>query len=132
MGTDMIIRTLLLSATLLLGSSISWAADDSDEPEAELTIRLMGAAEATLPEAVTKELSLPEAANEDSVAVENAEQGLETANENKMRREEGLARADEARERGSEMADEAQDNRENRGRSEDHPEPPNQPGPPGT
>lgn len=128
----MIVRTLLLSATLLLGSSIAWAADDSDTAEAELTIRLMGAADAELPEAVTKEISLPEAVTEDSAAVENAAKGLETANENRMRREKGLERADEARERGAEMADEAQDNRENRGRSEDHPQPPDQPGPPGT
>ena len=97
----------------------------------------MGAAEAKLPGAVTKEISLPDSVVDDSAAVENAAQGLATANENRLRREEGLARADEARENGAEMAEDAMENRESRGRSGDRPErpdmpqPPSPPGPPG-
>ena len=114
---------------LLLGANVAWA-EDGDE--AESTIRLMGAAEAQLPEAVTKQISLPAAVAEDSAAVEKAARGLDKANENRQRREKGLSQADEARERGSDRADEAHDNRENRGRSEDRPEPPANPGRPGS
>jgi hypothetical protein len=105
---------------------------DSDaEDPAETTIRLMGVAEAELPEAVTREITLPPAAIENSAAVENAEHGLATAKENRDRRENGLSSADEARERGEAMADEAAQNRENRGRSDDRPSPPEPPnGPP--
>lgn len=121
-------KTIICCSALLLGINNAWAQDGD---EAESTIRLMGAAEAELPEAVTKEITLPAAAAEDRAAVEDTARGLETANENRQRREEGLSTADEARERGADMADEAQDNRENRGRSEDRPEPPANPGPPG-
>lgn len=122
-------KMIFCCSALLLGANVAWAQDDD---EAESTIRLMGAAEAELPEAVTKEITLPAAVAEDSAAVEKAARGLETANENRQRREEGLSTADEARERGADMADEAQDNRENRGRSEDRPDPPANPGPPGS
>ena len=92
----------------------------------------MGAAEAELPEAITKEIMLPKSLREDSKAVEKAANGLETANQNKQRRKSGPSQADEARERGAEMADEAKNNRESRGRSEeDRPDPPSNPGPPG-
>ena len=131
-------KFLLLGATALLMSfGSAWTQETEGGEEVESTIRLMGAAEAELPDAVTKEISLPESVTEDSAAVENAARGLENANENRMRREEGLSTADQARERGAEMAKEAMENRENRGRSEDHPEPPddpepaNPPGPPG-
>lgn len=124
------IRKMIICCTaLLLSANIAWAQDDG---EAESTIRLMGAAEASLPDAVTKKITLPAAVAEDKAAVENAARGLEKANENRQRREEGLSKADEARERGAEMAGEAQNNRENRGRSDDRPEPPANPGPPGT
>lgn len=123
------IRKMIICCTaLLLSANVAWAQDDG---AAESSIRLMGAAEAELPEAVTKEITLPAAVAEDKAAVENAARGLEKANENRQRREEGLSTADEARERGAELAGEAQDNRENRGRSEDRPEPPANPGPPG-
>lgn len=118
---------LVISTALLLLANPAWTADDD---AAESTIRLMGAAEAELPEAVTKEITLPAADTEDLAAVEKAANGLQTANENRERRETGLSQADEARQRGAEMADEAQDNRESRGRSEDRPEPPVNPGPP--
>ena len=121
---------------LIFGYSSAWAQDAGTGDEAETTIRLMGVAEAELPDAVTKEIVLPESVPEDSAAVENAQAGLDTANENRARREEGLATADEASQRGAEMAEEALENRENRGRSEDNmpggtPGIPDNPGPPG-
>ncbi len=122
-------KLIIYSAVLLLSSYAAWSEDDPGDAEA--TIRLMGAAEAALPEAVTNPITLPAAADENSDAVEKASQGLETANENRQRRETGLTQADEARERGAELAGEAQDNRETRGRSEDLPGPPTDPGPPG-
>jgi len=118
---------LAVTTALILTSGVSWSADGD---EAESTIRLMGAAEANLPEAVTKNITLPAAVAEDTAAVEKAVSGLANADENKQRREKGLSQADDARERGAEITDEAQDNRESRGRSEDRPEPPNNPGPP--
>jgi hypothetical protein len=127
------IRKLFLGlSTLLLSASVVLAQEDdagAADP-AESTIRLMGAAEAELPEAVTKEIMLPPAAIENSAAVGKAERGSQKANENRDRRENGLSRADAAREHGAEMAEEARKNRENRGRSEDHPTPPERPEPP--
>ena len=121
-------RTFFVTSTaLLLSSGAAWTADGD---EAESTIRLMGAAEAELPEAVTKEITLPAAITEDKAAVEKAAEGLAKANQNRERREAGLTQADEARERGAEMAEEAQSNRETRGRSDDRPDPPTEPGPP--
>jgi hypothetical protein len=115
------IRKMIICCTaLLLSANVSWAQDGN---EAELTIRLMGAAEAELPEAVTKEITLPEAASEDSAAVANTERELKTANDNRQRRKDGLAQADEARKRNADMVNEAQDNRESRRRSGDRPEP---------
>jgi hypothetical protein len=118
------------------GYSSAWAQDDAGGDEAETTIRLMGAAEAELPDAVTKEIALPALFSEDSVAVEKAQAGMDTANENRQRREAGLATADEASQSGAELAEDARENRENRGRSEDNvpdgtPGPPDNPGPPG-
>ncbi len=115
---------LIGTAVLLMSSNGAWA------DENETTIRLMGAADDALPGAVTKEISLPDAFAEDSVAVENATRGLATANENRTRRETGLSTAEEARERAAEMADGAAETRENNGRG-DRPDPPGRPGPPG-
>ncbi len=123
------ILCLLLNANLVLAQEDDTSATDP----AEATIRLMDTAEAELPETVTNEIRLPPAAVENSKAVENAERGLQTARENRDRRENGLSRADEAREHGAEMAEEARQNRENRGRFEDRPtppDPPNRPDPP--
>ena len=126
------LKTLTMTtAALLLTANVGWTADETQGDSAESTIRLMGAAEAELPDAVTNKISLPAALADDSVAVEKAAKGLEKANENQQRREKtGLARADEARERGAEMAQEAKDNRDSRGRSEERPDPPPNPGPP--
>jgi len=119
--------TAVAIVVLLAASAGSWAADD-----AEATIRLMGEAEAELPDAVTREITLPEhllaADPEDQVAaVEKAEKGLAKANERQAHREKGQDQAAEARERSIEMKEKAKENRENRGRSEDHPEPPETP-----
>jgi hypothetical protein len=120
------LSTLVLSANVVLAQEDDAGAADP----AESTIRLMGAAEAELPEAVTKEIMLPPAAIENSAAVEKAERGSQKANENRDRSENGLSRADEAREHGAEMSEEARKNRENRGRFEDRPTPPDRPEPP--
>jgi len=110
----------LLGTALLFGAGGAWA-QDNDIDDAETTIRLMGEAEAELPDAVTRDIVLPDAAGEDSEAVENARRGLETANENRARREHGLATASEARDRAADMAEEARENVEDRGRAEDLP-----------
>jgi len=130
-------RKFFWTCTALLTFSFGSALAQDDGADAETTIRLMGAAEAELPDAVTKEIALPESVPVDTAAVERAANGLATANENRARRENGLATADAASERGAEMADDASENRENRGRSEDHrsddpPDPPGNPGPPGS
>jgi hypothetical protein len=125
---------LVSAAGLLLAFSTAWAEVKADEESAESTIRVMGDAEATLPSAVTDEIALPESVPEDSAAHIHAQRGLDEANENRLRREAGLATAEEARERGASMAEDAMDNRETRGRSQDLPERPEIPdrGPPGT
>jgi 5-deoxy-D-glucuronate isomerase len=128
---------LITTAALLLGYSSAWAEDEALDEVTETTIRLMGNAEAQLPDAVTKEIALPESVPEDSAAVLNAQRGLDQANEARTRRETGLATAEQARERGAGMAEQARENRETRGRSQDRPERPavperpNPPGPPG-
>lgn len=127
------IWTWIAVLTFSFGSALA----QDDGADAETTIRLMGAAEAELPDAVTKEIALPESVPVDTAAVENAASGPATANENRARRENGLETADAAQERGAEMADDASENRENRGRSEenrpdDPPEPPGNLGPPGS
>ena len=120
------------AALVLMGVSAgAWAADDGG---AEATIRLMGTAEAELPDAVTKTIELPDhlrLPEQDQVkAVEKSRDGLKKADERHDRREKGLSQADKAREHGAEMSENAKDARENRGRSEDRPAPPDDPGPP--
>lgn len=106
------------TAFLLMGGQ-AWA------DEGEATIRLMSNAEAELPDAVTREIKLPEYLKEDVAAVQNAAKGLSRAN--RVRSQEGLTQAAEARERGAEMAEAAQENSENRDRSDDRPMPPERP-----
>ena len=127
LGVGLSVLCLLVSVSIVHAQDVDTEAEDP----AETTIRLMGVAEAELPEAVTKEIKLPPAAIENSAAIKNAERGLATADENRDRRENGLSRADEAREHGEAIADEAAQIRENRGRSDDRPSPPEPPnGPP--
>lgn len=125
-------RHLFATAGLyLLFGAGSALAQDTDEPDgSEATIRLMGNAEAELPDAVTREILLPAHLAENATALENSAKGHDTAKENRQRRKEGLANAEAARERGAEMSEAAQENRENRGRSHDRPERPEKPDPP--
>lgn len=117
----------IIAASLLLGPGIAWTQEEgSDEEEADTTIRLMGAAEAEVPAVVTDLIVLPENAADDN----EGQNGIDQANLNRVRREEGLLTADDAREQGAEIAEDAMDNQESRGRSEDRPEPPENPGPP--
>ena len=134
MKTKRLTIVTCIAAALLLFSSAGWTADD----DAEATIRLMGAAEADLPDAVTKLITIPTdlmQASEEAQqrAVANSAKGLEKANQRIERRESNRLHADEARDRKAEMSDSAREDRENRGRAEDPPEPPNSPpeGPPG-
>ena len=119
------IRTIyfqtLLALAMLLGTGNALAQDADDEMEA--TMRLMGKAEAELPGVVTKEIKLPA-----SLLTRDPESA---AIENRLRREEGLRKAVEALTKGAEMSAEAKEDRENQGRSEDLPTPPENPGPPG-
>ena len=122
---------IMLALVLVLGTGHSLAQDTDEEMEA--TMRLMGNAEAELPYAVIKEIKLPNSLldrDSESPAVDNSEDGHLSANENRKRREVGLTNADLAREHGAEMSEQATEDRENRGRSEDPPSPPENPGPP--
>lgn len=119
-------KLILALVAMPLYSGTGVAADG----DAEATIRLMEHAEMGLPEAVTKEITLPEhllEADDQVRAVEKAQKGLDKANERLERRVNGNSKADEAREHAAEMKEKAQENRENRGRSEDRPDPPGQP-----
>jgi peroxiredoxin len=123
-----ILKLIVVIGVLGLFSSAAWA----DNSDAEATIRLMNNAEAELPDAVTREITLPAhllgVAAEDRVAtVEKAEKGHEKANERTEHRGAGQEQAEDARERGAEMKENAKENRENRGRSDDHPSPPKDP-----
>ena len=128
-------RILIPAAVALMGVSAgAWAADDDG---AEATIRLMGTAEAELPDAVTKQIALPEhlrLEGKDQAAAVDKAKGHENANgrlENEKRNE-GLAKATAAREHGAEMSEKAKEARENQGRSkDDRPEPPGRPDDPG-
>ena len=123
-------RILIPALIALMGTS-AWAADDDDGAEA--TIRLMDTAEAALPGAVTRTITLPEhllVEDEDQVAaVERAKSGHDKANQRleNENRAKGLSRAEAARDRGEEMADKAKEARENRGRAD----PPGRPDIPG-
>lgn len=120
----------------LMGFSAgAWAADDDD---GEATIRLMGTAEAELPGAVTKTISLPDhllVEGDDQVATVEKAKGHDKANERleNENRNKGLDQAEAARENGREMAEKAKEARENRGRADPpgRPENPGRPDNPG-
>jgi len=126
---------LLLVPMLATGAVMAQESEEADEMEA--TMRLMGKAEAELPGAVTKDITLPESLltkNSNSPAVENSADGHQSAKDAREHREQGLTNADQARQRGAEMSENAKEDRENQGRSEDQPDPPGppeNPGPPG-
>ena len=123
---------LMPAAVALMGVSAgTWAADDEG---AEATIRLMGTAEAELPDAVTKTISLPDhlvlQSKEQAATVERA-RGHDNANERREAREKNLSKADKAREHGAEMSEKTKEVRENQGRAKDRPERPERPEDPG-
>jgi hypothetical protein len=141
MKTNRLTIVTLTAAALMLFSGAGWTADD----DGEATIRLMSTAEADEPEAVTKQLSIPThlmQASEEAQqrAIDNSTKGLENAADRGEKKgfehagSRGQERSEEARERGAEMSESAKEDRENRGRSENRPEPPEGPpeGPPGT
>jgi len=127
------IRTAIWTGTaLLVLSGPAWTQED----DTEVTIRLMGAAEAELPDAVLHsvvlpgELSINAKAVEKAQAAEKAQHGMDTASNPPSNRDEAMEKAAEARSKGAEMSEAAQDNRENHGRSDERPNPPDPGGPP--
>ena len=117
-------NALMTTAAVLLAIAPTWARAQNelgaDIDALDVTMELMPEG-ATLPEAVTRVIELPEAVPE--TARQSAAQGLETANQARTNAQAGLAIATEARERGLEHA---QENREDAGRG-----PPDWAGPPG-
>lgn len=128
-------KATVTGLAILFSAGAVFAQDD--EGDLEGTIRLMGAAEAELPDAVTKEIALPDNIAEDSEAVEASAEGLATANEARQNRETGLsiadqargnAAADDARDNAADMAESARENAENRSRADEfRPETPDVP-----
>ena len=120
----------------LMGVSVSAWADDQDD-DGEVTISLMPASADESPEAVTKQISLPDLVNmvgneqaQESVK-KRAVRALEEAG-TKGNREHGWSHANEARQQAQDMAENAKTKNEDRGRSEeDRPDRPDRPDPPG-
>ena len=126
-------RLTFLAALVLASGPAMSQETESEGDEMEATMRLMGNAEAKLPEAVIKTIELPEALqtkNPDSPAFDASDSGHAKAEERHARRNDGLDKAELARERGADMSQKAAEDRENLGRSDDHPGPPENPGPP--
>lgn len=129
-------KILIPALIALMGFSAgAWAADDDD---GEATIRLMGTAEAELPGAVTKTISLPkhlQVEGDDQVATVEKAKGHDKANERleNENRNKGLDQAEAARENGRNMAEKAKEARENRSRADPpgRPENPGRPDSPG-
>jgi hypothetical protein len=119
----------VFGALLFLCSNPAWTQEEASDDPTTATIRLMSSAEADLPDAVTKEIKLPENLAEDAEAATNAARGLATANQNRLEGNQASEKAEEAQQRGAEMAEAAQDNRENRGRSYERPDPPDRSSP---
>jgi hypothetical protein len=130
-------KILIPAAIALIGVSGVAAADKPDD-DGDVTIRLMPHAEAELPDAVTNPIELPEHLLEDaqnSEKLTRAKQAIDHANERRTAGpNHGLSHAQEAREQGREMAENAKAKNEDRGRSEgrpDRPDPADRPDPPG-
>ena len=130
------IAAFAIATALLLAGGMGHAQDSStaggaDDDTLELTMTLLPEG-ATLPDAVTKVISLPEVAAD--AAGEHAGEGLGKANEARAGGDEGLEQAAEAREGGREfgqqMREQAQEDRENNGHGQP-PEPPGRPDAPG-
>ena len=124
---------LSLALLLIAGSAHAQTTDEGAGDVGELTITLIPDPQADLPEAVTKQISLP-LLNASNAGNEHSADGRVIADDRLERRQAGL-----------DMAADAQENRENfsRGNAPDLPElpdlpdlpdgptPPNPPGPPG-
>lgn len=129
--------SLIVATTLLCSGPMAYAQDESDgdDSDFEVTMTLLPEG-ATQPDALTRIIELPPRVVEEGR--DNAQQGLDNANDARERREKGLNRAAEAAENGralgEAMREQAQENRENAGRGE-RPDPPRRPelpnGPPG-
>lgn len=142
------LSALSLAFLLSAGSAYAQATDEDAGNEGDLTITLIPDPEADLPEAVTKQISLP-LPNASDAGNEHSADGRAIADDRLERRQAGLDTAAEAREFGREfgenMAEAAKENRENFSRGNapdlpalpdlpdlpDGPNPPNPPGPPG-
>lgn len=123
------IRNLVTTSLLavLLSAGTAWT-QEVDDPET--TIRLMGVAEATLPDVVMNEITLPDAAKPDDAAAEKLAAALAHAGPGNLPEQ---SRAGEALERAKATVEDARSNREDRGRGEDMPgRPDDLPGPPDT
>jgi hypothetical protein len=128
-----LVATALLAMCLSAGTAV---AQDGDDPET--TIRLMGVAEATLPDVVMNEITLPDSAKPNAAAVDKLEAALAHAGPGNLPEQ---SNAEEALERAKATVQEAHDNREDRGRGNDMPgrpddlpggPPEDRPGPPET
>lgn len=120
----------MIGLALLFSMAGVLAQDTEESDEMAATMRLMDDAEAALPDAVTRAIVLPRVVSEnvaETPAEGNVGKGLSTANEKAPRRQHEPQLADNVRENAAEMAGKAQEDRENRGRSEDRPEPPGPP-----
>lgn len=98
---------------VMLSAGTAWAQDD-----AEATIRLMGAAEAELPDVVMNEITLPTSAKPNAAAVEKLEAALAHAGPGNLPEQ---SNAEEALQHAKEAAANARSNREDRGRGNDMP-----------
>jgi hypothetical protein len=115
------------AAAFLLSGSLAAAQETEADVEAggdlDVTMTLLPEG-ATQPDPVTRTIALPDEAAETEAAESSAE-GLATANEARQRREAGLETAAEARERGQELGAEMAE--QMRARPDDLPERPSQP-----
>ncbi len=122
-------KTLILASVALMTFSHNGWTDMADD-DAEATIRLMGTAEAQSSDDVIKVISLPDrlldAEKDDQVAaVEKAKEGLQNATDNVNK-----DLPDSASQQARDARDQAKNNRESRGRSEEAPGRPDDPGRP--
>jgi hypothetical protein len=131
-------KILIPALIALMGVSAgAWADKPDPDDDGDVTITLMPPGNGA-PEIVMKQIELPDLDLDNETAndkVENARQRLnQIETSGNAGREHGWSHANEAHQRAQDMAENASNNRESRGRSEDkrpeRPEPPNPPGPP--
>ena len=101
--------------TVILSAGTAWAQEDDDP---ETTIRLIGVAEATLPDVVMNEITLPEKARVNEAAVDKVEAALAHAGPGNLPGESG---AEDALANAKATVQDALANREERSRSEEAP-----------